>query len=282
MDAPMCWWSRANWTRANHATADLEYAAVVKGRKMAAKPSGGLQLGAARVTRTLPIKPAHGWVELQSMDEWRVACAAWAAQLAVAGRERDAANAIGHGHAWDNLYTNTELFIDFNGVHQFSVFLECERVARKLLAHAKVDSWNVTRDEPLLRELFAEYSLRARRTTRPQVSRGSPGGGGGATPAAAPVGATPKAKVATPKRVYECIRWGWGRLRCAADGNRHYCLRSLFGTCVNNLVVPTDTTKGCLSAVGGEKLSHYCVRCECMHQGGEFQGNGECSGKPVR
>ena len=88
-------------------------------------------------------------------------------KLAVAGREKDAANAIGHGHAWDNLYTNTELFIDFNGVHQFSVFLECERVARKLLAHAKVDSWNVTRDEPLLRELFAEYSLRARRATRP-------------------------------------------------------------------------------------------------------------------
>ena len=60
MDASMCWWSRANWTKAGHATADLEYTALMKGRKTAAKTSAGLQLGAARVTRTLPMKPAHG------------------------------------------------------------------------------------------------------------------------------------------------------------------------------------------------------------------------------
>ena len=279
MDAPMCWWSRANWTRGNHATADLEYAAVIKGRKTAAKPSGGLQLGAARVTRTLPTKPANGWVELRSMDEWRVACAAWSSQLAMAGREKDATNAVAHGCAWDNMYTNTELFIDFNGLHQFGIFLECERVARKLLAYANVDSWNVTRDEPLLKELLNEYSLRARRAT--QISRSSPGGGGGAAAAAAPLVPAPKAKMVTPKRVHECIRWGWSKLKCAADGNRPYCLKSLFGTCGNNLVVPTDTTKGCVQP-GGAQLSHYCVRCECLHKGGKFQGNGECSGKPIR
>jgi hypothetical protein len=281
MDAPMCWWSRANWTKANHATADLEYAAVIKGRKTTAKTSGGLQLGAARVTRTLPTKPANGWVELQSMDEWRVACAAWSSQLAMAGREKDATNAVAHGCAWDNLYTNTELFIDFHGEHQFGIFLECERVARKLLAYANVASWNVTRDEPLLKELLSEYSLRARRSTRIQVSRGSPGGGGGAAAAAAPLVPAPKAKMVTPKRVHECIRLGWSKLKCAADGNRPYCLKSLFGTCTNNLVVPTDTTKGCIQP-GGAQLSHYCVRCECLHKGGKFQGNGECSGKPIR
>ena len=282
MDEAMCHWSEANFTRFDGKTAVEEYAALSKGKKFV-KPAAGMSLGATAVSRAVPKAPVGGWKEVDTIAAWQVAATSKAEYLGLAGKGAEAVQLIEYVSSFVKLYKHSDVFTDLVGERQWTVARECDVVIRRLFKAAGRVSWVVTREDKDLQAIFAEYSLRARKAS---VFKAPPGGGGGGKPAAPTFQApAPKASggIAPPKNIEECFAKGWDKLRCKADGNRPYCIKCLFNKCNNPSADKSKPNKsgGCKGSRGGT-FSHFCVRCEKLHAGGQFEGGGKCSGTPLR